>query len=156
IILADGALSYVPFEALVKSPGGADFADLSYLIKSNEIVYAPSASVVAASRRQTAVVAGNGAGNGMLIVADPVFDVSDPRAKGSSPLAAGAFRELAIKSAMEDMTQISATNRPSANWGIQRLEGTRAEAGKISQLTRDAGGQAEVWLDLEASETNVK
>src|SRR6266446_8621504 len=52
LIVADGALNYVPFEALVKTTDGADYSALSYLIKTNEIVYAPSASVVAAIRQQ--------------------------------------------------------------------------------------------------------
>src|SRR5205823_1819737 len=51
LVVADGALNYIPFEALVKSTDGADYGSLSYLIKSNEIVYAPSASVVAAIRQ---------------------------------------------------------------------------------------------------------
>src|SRR2546426_1403473 len=50
LIVADGALNYVPFEALIKTTDGADYSSLSYLIKTNEIVYAPSASVVAAIR----------------------------------------------------------------------------------------------------------
>jgi tetratricopeptide (TPR) repeat protein len=50
LVVADGALNYVPFSALIKTSDGADYASLSYLIKSNEIVYAPSASVVEAVR----------------------------------------------------------------------------------------------------------
>jgi len=52
LVVADGALNYVPFEALVKTTDGADYSSLSYLLKTNEIVYAPSGSVVAAIRRQ--------------------------------------------------------------------------------------------------------
>ncbi len=153
VIISDGALNYVPFEAFVKSHGGADFASLHYLIKTNEVVYAPSASVVASSRQQAA----GKTGQGILIVADPVFDAGDPRAGGAgSGVTGGVLRDLAIKSAVEDIAKTSLPNRPSANWGIIRLEGTRAEADRVSQLTRSAGGRADVWLDLEASETNIK
>ena len=53
LIVADGALNYVPFEALVKSPGSADYSSLPYLVKSNEIFYAPLASVIGPIRQQT-------------------------------------------------------------------------------------------------------
>jgi len=155
VIVPDGALNFVPFEAFVKSPDGADFASLRYLIKTNEVSYAPSATVVVASRQQAA---GN-RGQGMLIVADPVFDANDSRAQGAAggaTAAGGALRDLAIKSAVEDIAKSPLPNRPSSNWGIARLEGTRAEAERISQFTRSAGSRADVWLDLEASETNVK
>src|SRR5260370_6142724 len=41
LIVSDGALNYVPFEALVKTTDGADDASLNYVIKSHEVVYAP-------------------------------------------------------------------------------------------------------------------
>ena len=85
VIVADDALNYVPFEALVRSTDGQDYASLNYLIKTNEIVYAPSASVIAAIRQQGS----KGSGKGVLVVADPVFNSSDPRAKGSSAASSG-------------------------------------------------------------------
>jgi CHAT domain-containing protein len=39
---------------------------------------------------------------------------------------------------------------------LARLNGTRAEADQISKLAKSAGGQADVWLDLNASEENVE
>ncbi|HXI75481.1 MAG TPA: tetratricopeptide repeat protein, partial [Pyrinomonadaceae bacterium] len=51
LVVADGALNYIPFEALVKNSEGADYASLNYLVKTNEIVYSPSASVIAAIRQ---------------------------------------------------------------------------------------------------------
>src|SRR5262249_39627206 len=76
LLVPDGALNYVPFEVFVKPGEGSDFSALPYLIKSNEIVYAPSASVVAVIRQQRT----KPSGRSMLIVADPVFNSSDPRA----------------------------------------------------------------------------
>ncbi|MBI1747115.1 MAG: CHAT domain-containing protein [Acidobacteria bacterium] len=49
IIVPDGALVYLPFEALLSSPHKAaamDFTKLSYLIKKYSIQYAPSATVL--------------------------------------------------------------------------------------------------------------
>jgi len=62
----------------VKSTDGADYSALSYLVKTNEIVYAPSASVIAAIRG----TGGNptvreGASKSVLIIADPVFNSSE-------------------------------------------------------------------------------
>src|SRR5207253_4718607 len=36
LVVADGALNYIPFEALVKNSDGADYASLNYLVKTNE------------------------------------------------------------------------------------------------------------------------
>src|ERR1043166_6528803 len=52
LIVADGALNYIPFEGLLKSSDPGDFSSLGYLIKTNEIVYSPSASVVGAIKQQ--------------------------------------------------------------------------------------------------------
>ena len=75
LIVADGALNYVPFEALVKSADKGDYSSLPYLIKSNEVIYSPSASVVGAIRQQD----NSRAGRAMLILADPVFNSNDAR-----------------------------------------------------------------------------
>ncbi len=37
LVVPDGALNYVPFEALVAKTGGANYADLAYLVKTNEL-----------------------------------------------------------------------------------------------------------------------
>lgn len=174
LVVADGALNYVPFEALVTAPGGTDYAALPYLVKTNEIIYAPSASVLAAIRQQTA---GAARGSGMLLVADPVFDSNDPRVKetGAQEVANSAnaaTRGLSLGSAVADVTGCNQTrglalgngasgnNAAAANCSVKnlklaRLNGTRTEAEEIAQIIRSSGGKADVWLDLEASETNV-
>src|SRR5206468_5858039 len=105
LLVADGALNYVPFEVLLKQSGGSGFSSLPYLIKSNEIVYAPSASVVAAIRQQRT----KPTGRAMLIVADPVFNSSDPRAsKTGTTTETAETRGLGIDSALTDVTGQSA------------------------------------------------
>jgi CHAT domain-containing protein/tetratricopeptide (TPR) repeat protein len=147
LVVADGALNYLPFEALVTQAGGTEFASLPYLVQTNEIVYAPSASVVAVIRRQARNPQG---GQNLLLVADPVFDASDPRAKGA-PVRDDEVRGLALGSAVADVTQTKITKLKLA-----RLVGTRAEAQQIAQLARTAGAGADVWLDTEASEGNIE
>ncbi|MFN2455841.1 MAG: CHAT domain-containing protein [Pyrinomonadaceae bacterium] len=153
LVVADGALNYVPFEALVTKSGGNNYAELSYLVKTNEVIYAPSVSVVAAVRQQ----GGRSRSGGVLLVADPVFDSSDTRAPRSTAAnsQSGNQSASALTSALADVAGV-ADKASTDGLKLARLNGSRAEAQQISQLTRAAGGQANTWLDLEANESNVK
>jgi CHAT domain-containing protein/tetratricopeptide (TPR) repeat protein len=152
LVVADGGLNYVPFEALVTTGGGADYGSLPYLVKTNEVVYAPSASVVGVIRQQGA----KPSGKDMLIVADPVFNVNDPRAKGAAATATGSAdtRGLGLASALTDVAGAPATP-PATGIQLQRLNGTRIEADQIAKLARASGARADVWLDLDANELKV-
>src|SRR5205085_8949580 len=150
LIVADGALNYVPFEALVTAPGGVDYAALPYLVQTNEIIYAPSASVVAAIRQQKNSAAA--AARGLLIVADPVFDPKDTRVKNQAT-ADSTTRDVAVVSAVAD---VSGTRVDAGKFHLPRLEGTRLEAQQIEQLARADGLAPDVWLDFDANEANVK
>lgn len=158
LVVADGALNYVPFEALVSSPASADFSSAPYLVRTNEIVYTPSASVIAAIRQQPAKTSGRA----MLIVADPVFNSVDERAKGSANTSASeGTRGLGLASAVADVagqqnSGIAVTPANMQGLPLARLAGTRTEADEISKLAKASGGQADVWLDLNASEENVE
>ena len=154
MVVADGALNYIPFEVLLKSTDGSDFSSLGYLVKTNEVVYAPSASVVGAIKQQRT----KATGRSMLIVADPVFNYNDTRAQKRTGAPAGdaETRGLGIKSAVTDV----GGSAPAANPQIEglplaRLNGTRTEADQISKLAKASGGQADVWLDLDANEDNL-
>ncbi len=156
LVVADGALNYVPFEALVKSPASADYSSLPYLIRSNEIIYAPSASVVGAIRQQE----NNRSGRALLIVADPVFNSNDTRARGATASSNGETRGLGIQSALSDVAgQDASAGAESAKMQglpLVRLAGTRTEADQIVKLAKTSGMQADVWLDLDASEENLE
>jgi len=158
LIVADGALNYIPFEALIKTTG-TDYAALPYLVTTNEIVYAPSASVVGVIRKQSAA---KPTGKSVLLVADPVFNSNDPRAKGAagSTTAGGAdTRGLGLSSALTDVAgtpSAQPTGAPAQGLMLSRLNGTRAEAEQIALLTKQSGGTADIWLDLNANEANVQ
>jgi CHAT domain-containing protein len=157
LIVADGALNYVPFEALVKSPESADYSSLPYLVKSNEVIYAPSASVVGVIKQQNS----NRVGRAMLILADPVFNSNDARAKGTAASAnEGDTRGLGIQSALADVTgqDAAAAAGPAKMQGLPlaRLTGTRTEAEQIVKLAKTSGAQADMWLDLDANEGNIE
>src|SRR3989440_3138720 len=152
LVVADGALNYIPFEALVKSTEGADYASLSYLIKSNEIVYAPSASVVAAIRQS-----GNKpSGKNLLVIADPIFSSDDSRMKGKGAMPASAEARglgLGLESAVND---VAGEPTPAGGLRLARLVGTRVEAEEIGKIAKSNGSQADLWIDLNASEDNLR
>ncbi len=79
VIVAPGALEYVPFASLPEPVGRKDGigAGARPLIANHEIISLPSASVLGAVRVETA---GRPSGKKQVAVfADPVFDASDPR-----------------------------------------------------------------------------
>jgi CHAT domain-containing protein/Tfp pilus assembly protein PilF len=156
LVVPDGALNYVPFEALVKSADSADYSALPYLIKSNEIIYAPSASVVGAIRQQQT----DRSARNVLVIADPVFNSSDTRARSANTVTETATRGLGIQSALSDVSgedaSAAAQSAKIEGLPLARLSGTRAEADQIVKLAKGSGAQADVWLDLNASEENIE
>lgn len=149
LVVADGALNYIPFEALVTTNAGADYASLNYLVKTNEVAYAPSASVVAAIRqRRNASTAKN-----LLVVADPVFRSDDSRLDGAGRTTAAETRGigLGLESAVKDVT-----GQTASGFQLARLSGTRTEAEAIARISRAGGSQPDLWTDLNASEDNVR
>jgi CHAT domain-containing protein/tetratricopeptide (TPR) repeat protein len=150
VIVADGALNFVPFEALVTTDRGGDYSSLDYLIKTNKVSYAPSASVTAAVRDQKRAV-----GRNLLLVADPVFSVNDPRLQtGSAAIRAEVTRGLGLDSAVKDVTgQATQSGSPLT---LPRLAGTRIEAEQIGRLAKASGAQGDLWLDLGANEDDLK
>src|SRR5205807_8944814 len=158
LVVADGALNYIPFEALVKNSDGADYASLNYLVKTNETVYSPSASVIAAIRQGSSSGA---TGKSVLLIADPVFSADDPRAKGGAAASANAETRglgLGLESAVNDVTGNAPSNEgpPSSGFHLARLSGTRTEADEIAKIAKAGGAQADLWTDLNANEDNVR
>ena len=154
MVVADGALNYIPFEVLLKSADSGDFSSLGYLVKTNEIVYAPSASVVGAIKQQRT----KANGRAMLIIADPVFNSNDTRARKTTgtPPSDAEVRGLGIQGALADVAGTEApANTAMEGLPLARLNGTRTEAEQISKLAKTFGGQADVWLDLDANEDNL-
>ena len=152
VIVADGALNFVPFEALVTSDRGGDYSSLDYLVKTNKVSYAPSASVTVAIRNQKRT-----AGRNILLVADPIFSPNDQRLLNSPAAAAKqteSIRGLGLDTAVSDVTGPS--NLSDGPLRLPRLAGTRTEAEQVARLTRSSGAVADMWLDLSANEDDVK
>ena len=151
LIAADGALHFIPFEALVTTGAGGGYGDLAYLVKSHEVVYAPSASVLGAIRQRAKGPAGRGQ---LLLVADPIFDAADPRAKqelARRGQPGESTQSLKLLSALEDLSRLPAKGRVK----LPRLVGTRTEAERISGFAAASGKSAVTMLDFDASETGL-
>jgi CHAT domain-containing protein len=150
VIVADGALNFVPFEALVTTERNGDYSSLDYLIKTNKVSYAPSASVTAALREQKRSV-----GRNILVVADPVFSATDSRMQtGSAANQTEVTRGLGLDSAVIDVT--GPATQSSGPAVLPRLGGTRIEAERIGRLVKASGAQGDLWLDLSANEDDLK
>src|SRR5262249_46051516 len=142
VVVAPGALSYLPFAALPapedkKRPAG----DYEPLIEKHEVVNVPSASVLSIIRREMA--GRQRATKSVAVLADPVFEASDPRlapakngnSSGEPPAAPAADAELS-----ELTRAIRTMNFSDARAGFTRLPFSRQEAEGIIALTQEGTG----------------
>jgi CHAT domain-containing protein len=134
VISGDGALHYVPFAALPdpQRPGQP-------LSATPELVRLPSASVLAALRREVSQDTPLRAS--AVVFADPVYHRDDARVEASEPLPGRMDADTAIARAASDL-QLDAESR------LPRLIFTREEAKSIASFARP--GAAELNLDFEA------
>ncbi len=122
LVVADGALQYVPFAAL-PAPGG----DGRPLVLDHEIVNLPSASVLELLRRGRA---GRPPPPRLLaILADPVYQPTDTRLGGSSAAGAGLGPEAGF-----DSSAIERSGREVGLAQFERLPHARHEAEAIAVL----------------------
>lgn len=136
IILPDGILHYLPFEALltesVESGQDIDYTSLPYLIKKNSINYAPSAgiwsSLIENRRLRLALF-----DKSLLAAGDPFFQKE---------------KDNSVNNENKDLKQ----DGLSAN--LERLKYSGQEVERIAELfSRE---QSTVFLRETASETNIK
>lgn len=158
LIVADGALQYVPFAALKVSSTKSQVASSKlnidsrlktqdsglFLVETNEIVNLPSASALSVLRKET-----NGrtlAPKTLAVLADPVFNKTDER-----------FLTIGSKNKPKEEF-IAVSNRQTRGidfpltrdgWDLSRLPFTRREANSISALVPD--NQKAKLLDFSAT-----
>lgn len=124
VIVADGALQYLPFAAL---PAPATTTNPRPLILDHEIASLPSATVLAALRRELG--GRKPATKTVAVLADPVFEVDDARVKlkltPGNPPPSTATLKRALRSVRGDEGSIK----------LQRLLFSRDEAEAILSLT---------------------
>ena len=140
VIVADGALQFIPFAALPIPGGGA-----VPLIVSNEVVNLPSASVLAELRRQEA--GRTKASKTVAIFADPVFDATDERLGqrvAERAAKTSAFATADLRRSTQDLG-LTRGGRPY----LSRLLYTRNEAEAAKAFAPP--GKAMLALDFEAN-----
>jgi CHAT domain-containing protein/tetratricopeptide (TPR) repeat protein len=128
IIVADGALNLVPFDAIAHPAGGA-------LIDHSEVVHAPSATVLALldnSRRSSAAAtteraAVPGVDLDLVAFADPVGSTEDPRIEDLSRL----------PGAVDEVTQVAAAVR-AAGLSARVLIGVDADLQALETIGQTA------------------
>lgn len=121
LIVPDGALQYIPFQILLDPDSHAS------LIAQHEIVYQPSASTLAVLLSE--IAARKTATNSIAVLADPVFEASDPRLNRQAPNALGQSSELyAVRRALRDAGVTSDALQ------VPRLLASGREADEITAL----------------------
>lgn len=132
LLVVDGALQYIPFEVL-PAPGQDEAGtpkEQQVLLAEHEIVGLPSASILAAIRRENARPAPDV--KVVAVLADPVFDKGDPRVIGAQEQRPDArtFDETSERYIRNALTDTHGGS-PSA---IPRLPGSLREARAIMSI----------------------
>jgi CHAT domain-containing protein/Tfp pilus assembly protein PilF len=141
LIVADGALNYIPFAAL-PAPGAATAEKYQPLVIEHEIVALPSASTLAVLRRETKGRAP--APKTLAVIADPVFDKNDERVRASRN------EKRPDSGGLRNVTFVSGADTPEEEAAsLQRLPYTRMEANEI--LKRVPASDSKKALDFDAS-----
>lgn len=151
LIVADGALQYVPFAALPKVTAGKDVnKSPAPLVFDHEIVNLPSASAAAYLRKF--IRERRPADKMVAVLADPVFDPEDERVINRD-----AISQAARNNQSEEVNGLaSVVNRSAADVGLKfnRLLLSRDEATGILSVTPPSRNL--LALDFEANLTTVK
>lgn len=150
VVVADGALQYIPF-AMLPAPNGGPSRVAGYrpLIVEHEVVSLPSASTLAVQRRELA--GRKKAPNNIALIADPVFDGGDARVISMTKRAQGPEMEKVEDSASTRTLEHLSAQATGAQGGarIPRLPYTRLEAEQILAVAPTAANLNA--LDFKAS-----
>jgi CHAT domain-containing protein len=145
VVVADGALQYVPFGMLSLSASAA----YRPLVADAEIVSAPSASAVAVQR--SALAARQPPAKGIAIIADPVFSVRDGRVRNAA--AKLADRPAPVESAMATRILEHFSDGQTGGRTIPRLPFTADEARQIESVAGGVSHRTALGFDANLSTT---
>jgi CHAT domain-containing protein len=140
IVVSEGALEYVPFAALADPAAPRSYAPL---LAAHEIVRLPSMSAIEILRRS--IQQRRPAAKALAVLADPVFDASDPRVTQSGAQPEPATDGAPLRRALDDT---------GGDIGrLARLIGSRREAASILSLVPPQARYAA--FDFDASRDAV-
>ncbi len=151
IIVADGALLYMPFAAL---PNPTDLRETGNirqpLVVSHEIVSLPSISLISAIRKESDGCCS--ASKTLAILADPVFERDDPRVERRG---AGGSRPSAGRAQLQPDEKLfisrGATGSVDEKLQFQRLPESWTEAMTIANLVPQAERRLALGFDANIS-----
>jgi CHAT domain-containing protein len=125
LVVADGALQYVPFAALPVPGAGSEPVPM---VVEHEIVSLPSASILAVLRRETR--GRKPPAKAVAVLADPVFEADDPRlgAATGSPDPSGHPGFPRLAATRHEADAIVATASEGTTWRAVGFEASRAAA----------------------------
>lgn len=152
VIVADGALQYVPFVALPEPSESAQDKEVGQpLMVNHEIISLPSVSVLAALRRELS--GRSPAPKTLAVLADPVFEKDDSRFALKAPAAKGRPRGANANSGGKPGQGLSRSlgilEDGDDILSFQRLPSSRMEATAITNLVPPR--ERKLALDFEAS-----
>ena len=165
LIVADGALQYIPF-AMLPSPQGGRGGEregngksdatiirnppsFTPLIAEHEIVSLPSASVLAVLRRE--LTGRRRAERMVAAISDPVFKRDDPRVKSETTLKQSVPAPGSLSNPVTDLARSAGDTGIE---GFERLRFTRQEAEAIIEVS--GARQSLKALDFDASRATVE
>jgi CHAT domain-containing protein len=162
LIVADGALNYVPFAVLpmvsndTMAARGTSAQGGRLLIEDHEVLNIPSASAIAQLRQE--LKERQAAPLSVAVIADPVFDRSDPRVQAArtekaSQLIASKAEQASVKGVNALRSALEDTGITGAEGQIPRLPYTRKEADAIARIGRATG--VKELIDFKASRALV-
>jgi CHAT domain-containing protein/tetratricopeptide (TPR) repeat protein len=147
VVVADGALQYLPFGVLITKPARHDSARLA---DNHEITNLPSMTALSVLRSRRNL--NRPPAKGLVLFADPVFESDDPRIERidpanykSAPKSSSANKEIATDPAGYGSN--TARHFP-------RLPGSRQEAAAIAEITPRQN--AEILLGFDANRSRAE
>lgn len=155
VIVGDGALHYIPFAALPAPTKNSEELQEPLLVK-HEIVSLPSSSALALLRSELAER--NAATKTVAVLADPVFERSDPRVRFSSEsnkmIEQPYTRSVNSASISNSLRSVKDRNEALDQFSFHRLPFSRLEAEAIVSLVPE--NQRMLALDFDANLAKVK
>jgi CHAT domain-containing protein/tetratricopeptide (TPR) repeat protein len=150
LIVADGALHYVPFAALPAPAVGRNRpsecpSSGCLLIHQHEVASLPSVTVLRALRDRKSKQ--SVATKTVAVFADPVFEREDPRVGSKTVAVAAHPAALALRYLEREMRDVG------FNGALSRLSASREEAKAI--VAADSSGRSLLALDFEANRDRV-